>query len=138
MAETDWPRREGLTGPLLTQYPVELEILELAPFHQMSAHPALALHAQLDQYSAGRRITRGVGGVDAVQPQLLEAVADQFPRRLGGVAVSPVGDADPVAQFGMLMSHVRAQNGPAHQAKTAEQRDREINFVFVESLGDEF
>src|SRR5579859_1833091 len=110
--------------PFLPQDPVQLRIHELIPLAQMFPLAAFIAHAELLQNPAGRGIVLEMRGEDAMQTEVFESVAQDFTRGLGGVALAPVWNAQPVAQFAVLMLRLQAQADAADLASVSPERDR--------------
>src|SRR6476620_9021089 len=60
---------------------------------------AVMARAQLDQDVARGRVVGEEAGMDALRPAGLEGVGDKPVHRLGGVAETPEGFAQPIADF---------------------------------------
>jgi hypothetical protein len=65
----------------------------------MFAQKSLALHAEFFQNALGSHIALEMVGEHAVEFQDAEGKTDERSGRFGGVSLVPVGLADPVSQF---------------------------------------
>src|ERR1700733_13363250 len=111
--------------PFLPQHAVQLRLHELLPLAQIFVLPDFVAHAQLHQNAAGRWIVPEVRGEDAMQTKVNESVAQHFPRSLGRISLSPIGHAQPVAKFGMLVWVLDAEAYPANLTAITAQGGRQ-------------
>jgi hypothetical protein len=75
---------------------------------------------------------------DAVQVKIFKAIPQHFARGLRGITVSPIGHAQPVAEFGMLMGFTESQADAADLSSIAAQGNREPEFVRLIRQSHEF
>src|ERR1700751_1992358 len=66
------------------------------------------LEAALLQHAARRRIADASSGRKRVMAEFGEGVIDQRPRRLGRVAATPKGHAQPIAELGAVLTQIDA------------------------------
>src|SRR3546814_1121258 len=97
-------RWTGRLGPhdgggveLLAQQREQPVVLPLAVDLQVAPRQALLAEADLPQHPLAGDVVRQGGGLDPVQPQMVEREAAGALHRLGHVAVAGTGLADPVA-----------------------------------------
>ena len=82
-------------------------------------------HTDFLQDSRGRYIAREVRGINAAQAQCVKSVLDNRSGRFGCVPISPIWRADPVAEFGVLVSGRDTQAYTTTQVCGVEKGDRE-------------
>src|SRR5271166_3844231 len=83
------------------------------------------LKAALLQHAARRRIADASPGRKHLMAERGEGVVDQRPRGLGGVAATPKGDAQPVAELSAVLPRVKA----AHSDQRAVKLDRKYGLA---------
>src|SRR5947209_6654930 len=111
--------------PFLPQKAIEFRIHKLVPLAKVLALAALVTHPKFPENSSGRGIVMEMRGENPMQVQIFKAIADQFPRCLRRVALAPVGSAEPVSEFGMLMFRIQTQSGAAVLPAVTAQRNRQ-------------
>lgn len=122
-------RRTGACFPFATENSVAFYVQERAPFVLVLAQGAFVAHAEFGENPGGGGIVGHAGGGDAVQLQGFESVANHGLGSLGGIAVSPVGNADPVAEFGMVVLGFDPEADAAAEHAVSAQRDGAADFV---------
>src|SRR5580698_5388246 len=115
--------------PFFAQDAIQLRIDIPVPLAQMLALAALIAHTELAKNSTGRRIVPEMRSIDSVQPQILKSVTHHLSRGFGCVTLSPIRDAEPVANLSMLMLQVEAQSHAANLPPIGAQRDCQPKFV---------
>src|SRR5579863_379255 len=117
---------------------VHLEVEKLAPLENRPPRATLMLHADLAEDVSGGLVAFEVRGENAVEIELLESITDDGAGGLGGIAMAPVGDAKPVAEFSSLVLHVGMEADAAAEAPIAAIADGEAEFVFFGDSGEKF
>src|ERR1700683_3809011 len=123
--------------PFLPQHAVQLRVHELIPLAQMFALAAFVAHAQLHQNAAGRWIVPEVRGEDAMQTKVNESVAQHFTRSLSRVSLAPIGHAQPVAKFGVLVWVLDAEAYAANLTAITAQGGRQPDLAGLLREGEE-
>src|SRR5437762_388021 len=104
-----------LSAPVLAQDREQQMVLPFAVDQQVVAGVALLLKASAHQERAARHVARQAGGLDPVQPQLLESEIEHQRQRGGHDALARKGLAGPVAKARRL----RDAAAQVRQTKTA-------------------
>ena len=92
---------------------------------------ALVAHAQLAQDISRCWIVLEMRGEDAVQAEVVKTVTQHRARSFGGIPLSPVGNAEPIAEFSVLMLGVNRQADAADLPPVAAQRDGQPDLVRI-------
>ena len=80
-----------------------MNVLEAAVLQYVCAMKSFVRKAGLLKYAPGGRVTSQMMGVDTVQSEFVESVADHRAGGLRGVPTPPVWKADPVAKLSSSM-----------------------------------
>src|ERR1035438_7465604 len=95
-------------------------------------------HANFAQDISRGLVALAVRGEDAVEFEMLEPVPDNSLRRLCRIAITPEGNAKPVADFGALVRDVGVKSTAAAKTPVTAQADRQAEFVLFGDAGEEF
>src|SRR5713101_3288451 len=96
------------TAGLTPEYAIHCQILKDTPFLHVLSGTAFVGHAKFLHHPSRSRIARHMCGIDAVQPEHLEAISHHRLRSFRTVALPPEGDPEPIAQFGTRMRRLEA------------------------------
>src|ERR1700687_4515074 len=88
---------------------VHLQIHKFSPLENGPPGRTLVLHSDFAKDISGGLVALEVSREDAVKIEVFESMPDNHPRRLCGITVAPEGNADPIAELGAVMLHVRVQ-----------------------------
>src|SRR5208337_856990 len=100
----------------------------------MSAQAAFVAHADFSQDSARCRVVSKMAGENSMQPQSSESIIHHDPRRFCGIAISPIGHADPVPKFGATMLGLDHEPYAAAKRFTLAQDDPESQALTVRQV----
>ncbi len=94
-------------------------------------------HPEFQENSGGGGIAGHAHRGDAMEFEVVESVANHGAACLAGVAVSPVGDADPVAEFGLLMFRLEHEANASAELAAVAEGDGEPEFVGLARVDEE-
>src|SRR5215813_2026844 len=134
-----WPLRHppGLApalerGPEATVEPEAIDRCRGGDRVDAQQRHAAPLEATLFKHATRSRVRYPRASVEPLEAELLEGVVDDGARRLGGVAVAPIGCAQPVTDLGRL-ARLHQQAADSNQ-RVVRQRDgkRSLGLALLE------
>jgi len=95
-------------------------------------------HANFAEDVSGGRILPEVRGKNAIQLGVLKSMTHHCLGRFCGISISPVGNANPIAQFSAPMFHLGMEPDAAAKASVAAQPNRQTKSVLFRHAGKKF